>query len=255
MTDPFPQMVDVIPEGVSGIMQVDHITVTEEDALKDNLSLAMGNPHFDDEEMFPGRYARLICPVGNRMLMSDAVSERKTNYEVVEQAHGNMLIAGLGLGMVLCAIYPKPEVERITIVEHSPDVIKLVMPHLLKYLKDKHPELHGQSRFRIARGDIHKWKPPRGMKYDTIYFDIWDRPSADAFLEMVQLSGRYQKWLAEGGWMRSWREDAAKFDYAEYENISEVGMMPSEPEWVTKLKESHDGTREEASGQKVLGQG
>ena len=47
----------------------------------------------------PGRYARLF--VNGTMFMSDTPMERNTNYAVVRNAHGNVLIAGLGIGLRL----------------------------------------------------------------------------------------------------------------------------------------------------------
>lgn len=238
MTDPFPRMIKVIPEARVGSMSVSHFEVTQEEADRVNLLNALGNPHFDDEETVPGTYVRLYSHADNCTLMTDSNSERVTNLEVVEKARGNVLIAGLGLGMIICPIYMKLCVDKITIVEHSPHVIKLVMPHLLKWLDKNHIKGLGEPcQIRVSRANIHKWKPPRGEKYDTIYFDIWNTPSPDACLEMVSLGMRYQKYLADGGWMAAWREKAAAFDYAEYQSLEAVANKPAEPEWVTKLRE------------------
>jgi len=66
-----------------------------------------------DTYIRPGRYARLH--VGHVLMMSDTDMERRSNVQVVQQARGHVLIAGLG--MILHPILAKPEVTRVTVVE------------------------------------------------------------------------------------------------------------------------------------------
>lgn len=88
----FPQMCKVVPEGEKGLARVRHFEISEFDA---------GMSAIRDRWMRvdPGKYARLT--VDGRLFMSDTRMERITNGDFVRQAHGRVLIAGLGLGMIL----------------------------------------------------------------------------------------------------------------------------------------------------------
>ena len=76
------------------------------------------------------RLVRLAEPVSERdgqrdVIMSDTPNERLWNREAVRRAHGHVLIAGLGIGMILPPILIKPEVKRVVIVEKELEVIDL----------------------------------------------------------------------------------------------------------------------------------
>ena len=135
-----------------------------------------------------------ICQlyVGSSMMISDGSNEHRTNYEVVRASRGRVLIAGLGLGMILTRILSKPEVDSVIVVEKYQDVIDLVGRHF------QSPKLS------IVCADIHEWNPPRGERFDTIYFDIWADQSTDDLEEMHTLHRRFRKFKSPGGWMESW---------------------------------------------------
>ena len=236
MPDPFPNMRDILKPSRCGAYAIEHFSLTEDEALRANVIAAVGNPHYDEEEVEAGDYVRLVMPdelPANQVLMSDMGCERRTNLEVVERSKGQVIIGGLGIGMIIGPIYGKPEVERITVVERSADVIALVVPSLRKYLNATYPQYVGTDRLRVVKRDVHKYEPPKGAKADVIYMDIWNTPSCDAYLEMVALKQRYNKWLAPSGWFECWRSAAAKADHEEYESLE---YRDAEPAWATKLR-------------------
>jgi phospholipid N-methyltransferase len=61
-------------------------------------------------------------------------SKKTINKEKVKKANGNVLIGGLGLGLVIHNILNKQEVKSITIIEINKDLIELVKP---KFNSDK----------------------------------------------------------------------------------------------------------------------
>ncbi len=79
-----------------------------------------------------GKYVRLLKGSGlfTEVIMSNTPMEMRRNAEFVRKAHGNILIAGLGIGMILLAIQDKPMVKSITVVEYSPEVMQMVLPQL-----------------------------------------------------------------------------------------------------------------------------
>ena len=135
-----------------------------------------------------GKYVRLL--VNGGIMMSDTRWERITNAAVLSNAHGHVLIGGLGIGMVVFAILgikPRSLVKSVTIVEKNPDVFDLVTPHLPK-----------DKRLKVVLGDIFTWQPelPKGEKFNCIYFDIWPNLDASKNLpEMATLHRRYSRYL------------------------------------------------------------
>jgi spermidine synthase len=120
--------------------------------------------------------------------MTDAEFERATNVEFMDAARGDVLIAGLGIGLILDPIIPK--CKSVTIIERERDVIKLVGPHF--------------PSVKCIHADIDSWTPERGAKYDVIYFDIWPDICEGDLMIAKRLHSRFRKYLRRGGWMRSW---------------------------------------------------
>ena len=182
----FQKMIDVVHEGKVGIAEVKHFEVSETDSRFTAFGSAM-------DYVPAGRYAKL--KVNGRLVMSDTSMEHRTNWGVVREARGNVLIAGLGLGMILHPILAKPEVLSVTVVEKYPDVITLIAPTV------QHEKL------TIIEGDIYEWKPAKGTKYDVLYFDIWADQSTDDLEDMRKLHLRFRSYKIKDGWMNSWRRD------------------------------------------------
>jgi hypothetical protein len=66
------------------------------------------------------------------------------------------------LPVVACA-----GVRRITVVEKSQDVIDMVEPQLAAFCGSL------WEKVSVVHSDIDEWRPPRGTKFNVIYFDIW----------------------------------------------------------------------------------
>lgn len=79
-----------------------------------------------------------------------------------EQAKGNVLTAGLGLGLIVYGLIKNPLVERIVVVERSPEVIHLVSPHLPR-----------SNKLSIIIGDFYDYINLDKTNWDTIVVDLW----------------------------------------------------------------------------------
>jgi len=180
----FPMMRDIIPEGKSGNCLIEHFTISEEEARFYEMR-AIFNRDYLGRNISPGNFCRLR--VNGSLMTSDAGGERASVTDVCREASGNVLIAGLGLGMILCKIVPKDTVKKVTVVEISQDVINLVEQPLRKYLG---PE---SSKLEIILHDI--WGLTPEHKYDTIFFDIWGDYSGDTYEETKRLHRRFSKYL------------------------------------------------------------
>lgn len=122
--------------------------------------------------ILPGKYVSLNSKRQNNSwdntcMMSDTPMERFTNQEFINKAYGNVLIAGLGIGMVPAAIADKDDVESITILEIDQEIIDLIEPLIRKYVPNQH-------KIAIIQADAYKYpKSYNGNKYDSIWLDIW----------------------------------------------------------------------------------
>lgn len=187
----YAKMVDILPESQSGEVSIKHFEVGAEASNFTRLRAAINGCIRD--YVPAGRYARLI--VNDVLMMSDTPTEQRENLRLIQMAYGDVLIAGLGLGMVLVPLLANPNITSITVIELSPDVIKLVAPHF------------ADPRVKIIQADFLTWKAPRGARWDTIYFDIWPDINVDDMPEVTKLRRRYRRRLNPQGWMGVWAQD------------------------------------------------
>ena len=194
----FPSMHMVIPEARVGDAIVEHFDVSDRDSAFTRLRDTLNPGRPGREYIPPGRYARLR--IGGKLVMTDTAMERESNCAVVREARGDVLIAGLGLGMIVVPIARKPEVRSVTVIERSADAIALVMPPLGKYLDDT------ASKLIVVLADAFTWRPAKGAAWDTIYFDIWSNISTGNLREIVRLKRKFRQRIRLGGWMGAWMQ-------------------------------------------------
>jgi len=185
--NPIEIFVDV-PKGRSGDWRIERYAVSERDALMFNIRNECR--YASDRNIKPGTYTRLMCRY--TVVMSDTPAEKRDHIEFIKRAKGQILINGLGLGYAIEVCCRKGTVEHITVIEKSPDVIKLSGPHYLKRYPDK---------LTIIQADAFTWEPPKGMRYDAVWHDIWNNHCSDNLVEMDQLEKKSQG-IAD--WQGSW---------------------------------------------------
>lgn len=176
----FHMKIDVqVPDGVSGDWRVERFTVTEEDSRRTLIR------SWRDEYVPAGSYVRLMR--GRCVVMSNTPMEVRTNQAIIRAASGQVLLNGLGIGMVLSAILQKPEVDHVTVVEKHAEVIELVSPS------------YKDPRVTIIHSDALTYKPEG--RFNAVWHDIWDYICADNLPEMKTLHRRYGK---RTDWQASW---------------------------------------------------
>ncbi len=188
----FPRMDEIIPateRGVPGTFYIHHHTVTE--AASRRTMLGGGLTYVP-----PGNYCALkraskYNESWDTLWMSDTPMEHGTNYTGLREARGDVLVVGLGLGMLSLAMCRKKEVRSVTVLEIEPQVIQLVAPHV------KHRKL----RVILADG---KCPPIRGRHYDSIYLDIWPDICSDNWKDMKPMLAMYRKHRRPGGKVDGW---------------------------------------------------
>lgn len=132
----------------------------------------------------------LYC--GDVNWMSDSPAEVMTHAAILRAATGEVLVSGLGLGVVADLCCRKPDVRRVTVLENSYDVIMLVGPTLAG--------IHCH-KIRVLYANAHEWTPD--VHFDAAWHDIGPDPTATpAYLESAKrLIDRYQPYVTwQGAW-------------------------------------------------------
>lgn len=96
------------------------------------------------------------------IVMDDGDRELRRHLPIWMAARGHVLKTGLGLGCVVRGLLAKPDVERITVVEIDPDIMRLVAPWFAV-----------EPRVEIIHADALTWEPPTGVRFDYAWHDIW----------------------------------------------------------------------------------
>lgn len=194
-----PNMVDYLPEYDDEDITLNKFHISNEDVQMMRLRDAV-NGRVDNINLKVGDYIKLITKSPYPQLqMSDTAMEWDTNQEFIEYAKGDVLIGGLGIGMIIIAIVNKPEVKSITVIESNKKVAEKIGELL---------EPHFNKKVTIIHADVYEWQPEQN--YDTIYMDVWPSICGDNWSDMVLLGRDYRPYLNDGGWFGCWREDDCK---------------------------------------------
>ena len=130
-------------------------------------------------------------------IMADSELEANQAKEFLDAATGDVLLAGLGIGMVLQPLIDNDNVTSITIVEKFQEVIDLVWTHT-----------PSSSKITLVNDDIYTWTPDKN--YDVAWFDSFINPidGLDNLGEYkTQMQDKYENivgsgffWPSHQGW-------------------------------------------------------
>ena len=116
---------------------------------------------FSSPVRFPAIYE------GKTPWMSVCPSEILSMREDIAAARGNVLVLGLGLGYYPFMISGKSEVKDVTVVERSPEIVKLFETHLL-------PQFPFDYKIEVAECDAYDYLDEvEPGEFDFIYCDLW----------------------------------------------------------------------------------
>ena len=116
---------------------------------------------FSSPVRFPAIYE------GNTPWMSVCPSEILSMHADIAAARGKVLVLGLGLGYYPFMISGKTEVEEITVVERSPEIVKLFEEHL-------RPQFPFGFRIETAECDAFDYlNDVEPGEFDFVYCDLW----------------------------------------------------------------------------------
>ncbi len=148
---------------------------------------------FGKDYVFPAVLER------GREWMTLMPNETVTTLPAVERAHGKVLTYGLGLGYFAYRASEKDNVESVTVVELSPDVIELFKEHIL-------PQFPNKDKMSLVCADAFDYAEKRAPqeKYDFVFADFWHDAGdgRDLMLKMKE----YEKYSPDSEYMY-WLED------------------------------------------------
>ena len=117
---------------------------------------------FNEEFQFPAILEN------NRIWMTITPNEIETMKQPVEEAFGNVLTFGLGLGYYTYMVSEKENVYSVTVVEANKDVIGLFETYILPQFKNRH-------KVKIIQEDAFEFaeKHMGSEKFDYVFTDLW----------------------------------------------------------------------------------
>ncbi len=129
-------------------------------------------------------------------------NETNTTKPAIEASEGKVLTYGLGLGYFAYMASIRDNVESVTVVERSRDVIELFKTYIL-------PQFPNPEKIELIECDAFEFADKRmqGGGYNTVFTDIWHDPSdgCDLYLRMKT----YEKLLPDAKFVY-WVEDTLK---------------------------------------------
>jgi hypothetical protein len=151
---------DAIPKGESGLWKITKYGLSKEIDVPDSRGKRWTIP--------AGFYTCLTCfteatlHLGTgELVMHDVPYELKKHLIFARRAYGHVLITGLGLGCIARACLANPNVQRVTVIEKSSDVLKLVAQYM------------PTARLHIVQADATEWVKENGAGFDCAWHDLW----------------------------------------------------------------------------------
>ena len=114
-------------------------------------------------------------------------NEMVTSYPAINAAHGRVLTFGLGLGFFAYHASEKENVESVTVVDISDDVIELFKAHIL-------PQFPHKEKITVVKQDAFEFAETQ-MKgnFDFVFADIWHDAGdgKELYLRMKEIAAKH----------------------------------------------------------------
>lgn len=180
-----------VPDGRIGKWEIRTFTVSFSDAVKHNLrEFGRLQRYIAHNVPYKALY-RHESDGSITTIMSNTPAEVTDHMDFIRKAKGDVLIFGLGIGMVVQALHDKSEIQSITIVEIDHDLIEYVGAYYLSI----------SPKVRLIQDDALTYY--NNDKYDAIWFDIWDIIDDQNLEQMKMLKKR---WLRNSPLRMCWAE-------------------------------------------------
>lgn len=135
---------------------------------------------FEKEFLFPAIYEN------DRLWMSITPNEIETMEKSINDAYGNVLVLGLGIGYYPYMLSLKENVKSITIIEKSKEAIEL-------FINEIYPQFTNKI-VNIIEMDAFQYLENIDTKINYIFADLWHDVSdgKDLYLKIKQYEKNYQ---------------------------------------------------------------
>lgn len=207
----FPNMQEKVPECRRGLVELEHTRHSHREAY------VVGRTRNELRTTDP-MVQMNIDRVG---WMFDTLHEKWMNRTAVLNARGDVLIGGLGMGMILWPILRKRSVTSVTVLENNPDVTALILPTLDRAV--------GRRKLEVIEADARGWETDR--RFDYIWLDCIPAYGYGlAFMEIHDEWIGHFNTLHRTGGQRGWH-DVDHWGYQENLLYCLHGMEPENWPW------------------------
>lgn len=144
--------------------------------------------YFKEEYKYP------VVLENNREWMLITPNEIETMERPINEATGNVLTYGLGLGYYAYMVSMKEDVKTVTIIEKDKEIIELFNKYIL-------PQFKYKDKIKIINMDAFEYFI-KDIYYDFVFVDIWHDPSdgIDLYLKFKSLEKKnikYSYWIED----------------------------------------------------------
>jgi hypothetical protein len=175
------EYLEEIPNGDFGNWHIDSAELSEMRSEIDKLKLLHSPFSFPETYVPSGWYKRLITLDTKEVMMSNTWAEIGGHYELFANAHGRVLINGLGLGIAAWVIDKIPEVDEVIVQEIDPKIIKWMESAIWEHT----------TKVEIFQGDAWKGIEDDRIRFDYIWHDIWPNYCSDNIQEFRDMRCTY----------------------------------------------------------------
>jgi len=135
------------------------------------------------------------------VVMDTSDLEKLTNKYFLDNAIGDVIVFGVGLGFIIFPLLQDPTVTSIKIVEYDQEIIDYVGSII------EQNDIH--NKVTIVQGDVKTYyQQVTNEVYDFIYIDYWDYLTPEAYDEMGQYPTLYQNFKKDSNSIIfSWCQD------------------------------------------------
>lgn len=135
--------------------------------------------------------------INGHLWMYNLGEEKKMQKKISDQAYGEVLVVGYGLGIVHQFLKENPNVRSITTVEKYQKVI------------DINTEVYDLVYGEVIIADFHRYTSEK--KFDCVIGDIWEDIDEQYLPKYNRFKKRAQKFLKPGGKMLAWGKNYFEF--------------------------------------------
>jgi len=188
-----------IPEGKQGKFRIEHRVFGPGEAIpliNQRTAIFRGCKPANIKYDVPVRFHYLTEDGGT--WTSDVPQEQEQQARAVMGFTGEVLVGGLGIGMIAHILAEMRMVRRIVIVEKQKEVIDLVWPHIQK-------ELHGKGE--IVHANLFQYLRETDENFNYAFYDIWTSDGERTLKEYVLPLRKLSERIVEDDHIKCWNED------------------------------------------------